>query len=164
MDLNYTPYNIVSPSCVMAPGAPAEIEPEEDEAPSAYVVRVSAELDNCRNVYIDARNEAESWAECGLIGPFGCMRLKTRETCHGTVAAWSGDSVGVDWHPELEALCDRAKAAVERYFKGKSADWWRRIRSSVLRSPGLGTLLSVRLPRRKGYIVRARVELVEPSR
>ena len=97
-----------------------KLEPAEDDAPSAYVVRVSAEYDNCQHGYIDARNEAEIWAECELIGPFGCMRLKTRKTWHGEEAAWSGDYVGrIDEHPELERLCDRAQEAVERYLYDK---------------------------------------------
>ncbi len=149
MDLNYTPYNIVSPSCVMAPGAPAEIEPEEDDYPSLYIVRV----------YINYPNEVASFHECALVESFGRVRLKMRRTLHGQEAAWSGDCNGlVDEHPELETLCDRAKAAVEHYFKDKSAAWWHRVRFSALHWPGFGTLLSVRLPRRKGYIIRARVE------
>lgn len=155
MDLNYTPYNIVSPSCVMAPGAPAEIEPEEDDYPSLYIVRV----------YIHYPNEVASFHECALVESFGRVRLKTRRTLHGQEAAWSGDCNGlVDDHPELETLCDRAKAAVERYFKGKSAAWWKRIRTSILRYFGLAADLSVRMPRRKGYIVLARVELVTSIR
>ena len=165
MDLNYTPYNIVAPSLDMAPGAPANLEPEEDNAKSAYIVRVSAEWDNCKHGYIDFRNAAEIWSECELIESEGRMVLKTRKTWHGEEACWFGDLVGrVDEHPELETLCERAQEAVERYFKGKSAAWWRRIRYRILSLPGLYAALSVRLPQRKGYIVLARVELVEPSR
>lgn len=146
------PYNIVAPSWAMEPGAPAALEPEEDDYPSIYIVRV----------YINYRDEVASFHECALVESFGRVRLKTRRTWNGQEAAWTGDCNGlVDEHPELESLCDRAKAAVERYFKDKSAAWWNKISFSALRWPGFGALLSVRLPRRKGYIVRARVERAE---
>lgn len=152
MDLNYTPYNIIAPSCAMAPGVPAKLEPEEDGYPSLYIVRV----------YINYPNEVVSFAECALVESFGRVRLKTRRTWNGQEAAWTGDCNGlVDEHPELESLCDRAKAAVERYFKDKSAAWWNRVSFSTLCWPGFGTLLSVRLPRRKGYTICARVERAE---
>lgn len=142
-------YNSVEPSCAMAPGAPAPLDPAEDDYPSLYFVRV----------YINYPDEVASFAECALVESFGRVRLKTRPTLHGQEAAWSDDYIGiVDRRPEVDRLRDRAKAAVERYFKDKSAAWWHRVSFSALHCPGFGTLLSVRLPRRKGYIVRARVE------
>lgn len=154
MDLNYTPYNIVTPSLARATGAPAELEPEEDNAKSAYVVRV----------YIHYRGEVSSFCECELVESFGIVHLKTRRILHGQKAAWTGYLAGIDRHPELETLYDRAQAAVERYFEGKSAAWWKRIRTSILRYFGLAADISVRMPRRKDYIVLARVELVTSIR
>ena len=147
-------YNIVAPSWAMAPGAPAALEPAEDDAPSAYVVRV----------YIHYRGEELSFCECDLVESFGIVRLKTRRTLHGQKAAWTGYFAGIDRHPEIETLYDRAQEAVERYFKGKSAGWWKRICSSILRYFGRPADLSVRLPRRKGYIFSARVALSTPIR
>lgn len=151
------PYNIVSPSWARATppkGGWGKLELAEDDAPSAYVVRV----------YIHCRGEELSLCECDLVESFGIVRLRTRRTWRGQKAAWTGYFAGIDRHPEIETLYDRAQEAVERYFKGKSAGWWRRISSSILRYSGLAADLSVRLPRRKGYIVRARVELSTPIR
>lgn len=150
-------YNIVSPSWARATppkGGWGKLEPAEDDAPSAYVVRV----------YIHFRGEELSFCECDLVESFGIVRLKTRRTWRGQKAAWTGYFVVTERHPEIETLYDRAQEAVERYFDGKSAAWWKRISSIILRYLGRPADLSVRMPRRKGYIFRARVELSTPIR
>lgn len=127
-----------------------------NETQNAYCVKVRVALDN---PYV----QCSSWWACEIEIDWDRPRLATRQTWSGEEPAWFGDSIGTDRCPEVETLADRAKDALERYLSGKSAAWWRKIRSSLLRYPGLAADLPVRLPRCKGFFAIAFIELITPD-
>lgn len=128
----------------------------DNETQNAYRVKVEVALDN---PYV----QCSSWWACDIEIDWDRPRLATRSTWAGEEPAWFGDSIGTDRCYEVNDLADRAKEALERYLSGKSAAWWRKIRSSVLHSPSLCTDLPVRLPRRKGLYALATIELITPN-